>query len=159
MAPVLSVPEPIAIMSKNQLILHPTDFSAGSSAAFDVACSLARDQKAKLIVLHVAPLPVTLDEVAASRKPGYRDDLRAELHKIRPTDPRIEVAYLLAEGDPEKAILDAATENACDLIVMGTHGRTGFSRLLMGSVAEHVVRKATCRVLTAKSPIAIKGAD
>jgi nucleotide-binding universal stress UspA family protein len=146
-------------MSKNRLILHPTDFSVGSLAAFDVACSLARDQKAKLIILHVAPLPVTLDEVAATRKPGYRDDLRAELQKIRPANPQIEAVYLLAEGDPENAILNAATDHVCDLIVMGTHGRTGLGRLLMGSVAEHVVRKATCPVLTVRSPNAIKVAD
>jgi nucleotide-binding universal stress UspA family protein len=59
----------------------------------------------------------------------------------------------LQEGDPATEILRIAQECKCDLIVMGTHGRTGVARLLMGSVAEHVVRKAECPVLVVKTPL------
>jgi nucleotide-binding universal stress UspA family protein len=60
----------------------------------------------------------------------------------------------LVIGDPALEILDEAQESKVDLIVMGTHGRSGLGRLLMGSVAESVVRKAACPVLTVKAPIA-----
>jgi nucleotide-binding universal stress UspA family protein len=60
--------------------------------------------------------------------------------------------HRLVEGDAATVILQVATEIKCDLIVMGTHGRTGLSRLLMGSVAEQVVRNASCPVLTVKTP-------
>jgi nucleotide-binding universal stress UspA family protein len=79
------------------------------------------------------------------------EHLRDELCRIRPSDRETRVQHLLAEGDPATAILRAARDNHCDLIVMGTHGRTGLRRLLMGSVAEQVVRKAPCLVLTVKA--------
>jgi nucleotide-binding universal stress UspA family protein len=104
-----------------------------------------------LIVLHVARPPLTYDEIAASREEGYRDQIREELHRIRPHDPAIPVTHLLDEGDPATVIADTAGLQNCDLIVMGTHGRTGLRRLLMGSVAEQVLRKATVPVLTVKS--------
>ncbi len=59
---------------------------------------------------------------------------------------------MCVDGDPAREILRVAAENECDLIVMGTHGRTGLERVLMGSVAEAVSRKAPCPVLTAKPP-------
>jgi nucleotide-binding universal stress UspA family protein len=64
----------------------------------------------------------------------------------------------MLEGDPTREIVRLAREKECDLIVMGTHGWTGLTRLLMGSVAEHVVRKAHCPVLTVKVPFAEKEA-
>jgi nucleotide-binding universal stress UspA family protein len=80
------------------------------------------------------------------------------LEQIRPADPRLEVRHRLAEGDPAEEILRAAEEEGADLIVMGTHGRGGLSRLLMGSVAEAVMRKALCPVLTVRGPIPAEGA-
>ena len=59
---------------------------------------------------------------------------------------------MLMEGEPGEAILRTATERHCDLIVMGTHGRTGLDRIIKGSVAEHVLRRAPCPVLTVKEP-------
>jgi nucleotide-binding universal stress UspA family protein len=64
----------------------------------------------------------------------------------------------MAEGDPASAILNAARESRSDLIVMGTHGRGWVGRLLMGSVAQEVVRKSACPVLTVKTPWAAKEA-
>ena len=139
-------------MFKPQHILHPTDFSDHSRAAFDVACSIARDSGADLLVVHVVPPPVSIDEVADSRRDGYRDRLRDELHALRPADPKPGVGHLLLDGDPAEVIVETAAAQGADLVVLGTHGRTGVGRLLMGSVAEQVLRKATRPVLTVKAP-------
>jgi nucleotide-binding universal stress UspA family protein len=63
------------------------------------------------------------------------------------------IEYLLADGIPAEEIVKVASDRGCDLIVMGTHGRTGVGRLLLGSVAEEVMRKAPCPVLTLKHPL------
>jgi nucleotide-binding universal stress UspA family protein len=84
---------------------------------------------------------------------GEAEQTRARLEQVRPADPLIAVAYRLDRGDPAREILRAAAETSADLIVMGTHGRGGLSRLLMGRVAEAVMRKAECPVLTVKAPL------
>src|SRR5262249_59188485 len=91
----------------------------------------------------------------AKQPPGAR------LERRRPPDPPVPVEYLVREGDPVAEILRAARARDCDLIVMGTHGRTGLRRLLLGSVAEGVMRKAPCPVLTARpsSPEPAEQAD
>jgi nucleotide-binding universal stress UspA family protein len=140
-------------------ILHPADFSSCSGYAFQLACSLARDYGARLIVLHVLERPVlTYGGVMTAPPPpppppseDQRQSVQEQLQWIKPPDPAICVEHLLEEGDPATAILQVAQERGCDLIVMGSHGRTGLGRLLMGSVAEQVVRKASCPVLTVKT--------
>jgi nucleotide-binding universal stress UspA family protein len=127
-------------------ILHATDFSEPSNSALRLACALARDQGARLIVLHVVPTSL------AAEKRGFGDDLADELNRLAIPDQQIRAERRLEEGDPVAQILRVAGETGCDLIVMGTHGRTGLGRLLMGSVAEQVVRKALCPVLTVKMP-------
>jgi nucleotide-binding universal stress UspA family protein len=72
--------------------------------------------------------------------------------------PNVTVEHRLVEGEPVQAILDAARDSDCDLILVGTHGRSGIKHLLMGSVAEKIVRKATCPVMTVKAPRAKKTA-
>jgi nucleotide-binding universal stress UspA family protein len=139
-------------MFKNRLILCPTDFSPAAAAAFELACALARDHGAGVTVLHVADPPVSLSEVAESEKPGYRDSLRARLHALRPADSTVSVTPMLTDGDPTENILETARGLGCDLIVMGTHGRSGLGRLILGSVAEAVLRQAPCPVLTVKAP-------
>jgi nucleotide-binding universal stress UspA family protein len=140
-------------------VLHPTDFSSHSEFAAGLAGALARDYGARLVFLHVAKpppvftgegmLPVDLEEIRAegaarlNELPGPRGDVRAER--------RLEV------GDPATEILRVADELSADLIVMGTHGRTGLGRLLMGSVAEQVVRRAACPVLTVSRPGTAEG--
>jgi nucleotide-binding universal stress UspA family protein len=76
---------------------------------------------------------------------------RDRLADIRPADPAVEVEHRLEEGDPAVVIGDIADRLGCDLIVMGSHGRTGVGRLLMGSVAEHVLRQSARPVLTVKA--------
>jgi nucleotide-binding universal stress UspA family protein len=135
-------------------ILYPTDFSDRSRPAFELACSLARDHGAEVVVLHVAPLPLLMpmNGVLVPTPVDQAECARPQLEQVRPADPRVKVVHRLAEGSPADEILAAATDLPADLIVMGTHGRGGLSRVLMGSVAETVLRKAPCPVLTVKAP-------
>jgi nucleotide-binding universal stress UspA family protein len=135
-------------------ILHPTDFSDHSNHAFRLACSLARDYGARLFVLHVtSPVVVYGEGLALPPPPAPKEPLMARLDQLVAQDPKVPMQHRLAEGDAATEILRAAGQVKCDLIVMGTHGRTGLGRLLMGSVAEQVVRKAPCPVVTVKFPL------
>lgn len=140
-----------------RVILHPTDFSEQAHAAFLVACTLARDYAARIIVLHVAPNPVTLlsgmEVVPILPEEVDTSSLEARLKDLRAPHAAVTLETRLVQGDTGPTILRVAEEAGCDLIVMGTHGRTGLGRLLMGSVAEQIVRKAKCPVLTIKTPI------
>jgi nucleotide-binding universal stress UspA family protein len=144
-------------MKAVQTILHPSDFSERSEYAFRYAGLLARELGARLIVLHVLPPPpVAIHGEMISYVPpsdAYRQDLREKLTQLQVEGPGVPVDHFLEEGDPAGVILRVAHATPCDLIVMGTHGRTGLGRLLMGSVAEEVVRKAPCPVLTVKVPL------
>jgi nucleotide-binding universal stress UspA family protein len=139
-------------------ILHPTDFSAAAEEAFQLSGSLARDHGARLVVLHVhypvpaGEFPVELPE---EEMEDFKEEVWDEFHRLEAVNPQIREVRLeckLREGDPATEILRLAQEIDCDLIVMGTHGRSGLARLLMGSVAEKVLRKAHCPVLTMKAP-------
>lgn len=143
-------------------ILHPTDHSDHANYAWSVACALARDYGARIVLLHVAPLaviggpelmpsPQTIPDLTA-----LKASHEAGLLKVQPTDPNIHVDRYVIFGDPATEILQLAQDTSCDLVVMGTHGRTGLSRILMGSVAETVIRKATCPVLVVKLPLSDK---
>jgi nucleotide-binding universal stress UspA family protein len=138
-----------------QTILHPTDFSERSNSAFQLACALARDYGARLVLLHVVepPLAVSGDGLVIVPVTVNEEPIRKQLEELRPQDHSIPVEHHLAVGDAAVEILREATEAKPDLIVMGTHGRSGLGRLMMGSVAEHVVRKADCPVLTVKTPL------
>lgn len=137
-------------------ILYPTDFSAPSESAFELACALARDYGARLWIVHVAPPPAAvMGEFGALPPPPDeygRADLEEKLRRLQDRAPKIAVRCQLQRGDAATEILKAAQESGCDLIVMGTHGRTALRRLLMGSVAEQVLRRAPCPVLTVKTP-------
>jgi nucleotide-binding universal stress UspA family protein len=137
-----------------QTVLHPTDFSDCSNYAFRLACSLARDYGARLVVLHVAEPPRAVSGDGLMTFPTATDlePLRQQLQQLRSEDEKLAIEHRLAEGNVPVEILGIAKEIKCDLIVIGTHGRTGIGRLLMGSVAEQVVRKARCPVLTVKTP-------
>jgi nucleotide-binding universal stress UspA family protein len=140
-------------------ILHPTDYSESSAAAFDVACALARDFRAELVVCHVGlyPIPGAADGMVFEVPSGSEEELKGKLKTVRPKDASIRVTHRLARGDAAKEILAAAAACHADLIVMGTHGRTGLSRLLLGSVAEVVLRSASCPVVTVRSLFPSRG--
>jgi nucleotide-binding universal stress UspA family protein len=133
-------------------ILHPTDFSENSEFAFRVASSLARDYNARLILLHVISPPMVI--YAGGPVPAEMcadiDEIKEKLRQLEGHTHGVRVESQVLEGDPVNMILRAAEETHSDVIVMGTHGRTALTRLLLGSVAESVIRKAPCPVLTAK---------
>jgi universal stress protein A len=118
-------------------VLFATDFSDASRLAGETAAAFARHFGARLHLLHVVP-PVT-DPTSA---PAALRDAAAAL------EPGLSIVTTVASGRVPRQIVDYARRNAIDLIVIGTHGRTGFSHVLLGSVAEAVTRQARCRVLT-----------
>ena len=141
---------------KAKKILFPSDFSHTGDAALDMATALARDTGATLIIAHVEELATAYGagEFYYGVVEPVTDDLRRMLEEIKPTDPAVPYEHRLITGEPAPAIVRLATEEDVDMIVLGTHGRTGLSRLVMGSVAEAVVRRAKCPVLTFKQPAA-----
>lgn len=133
-------------------ILHPTDFSKPSEHAFELACALARDYGAHLVVLHVvSPPSVVFTEGAVPPDIEFLvDEARARLEQLKGPDPSFAFERRIAHGQAVESILQAIHELDADLVVLGTHGHTGLKRLLMGSVAEQVLRKSPCPVLTVK---------
>jgi nucleotide-binding universal stress UspA family protein/quercetin dioxygenase-like cupin family protein len=139
-----------------QTILHPTDFSENSRYAFQTACALARDEHATLLVLHVmmpSVSPLMQELLPDPLRSAESQESLARLPWPQPSDPQIRVEHRLAEGDPADEILRLSESLRCDLIVIGTHGRTGLRRVLTGSVAEEVLRKAVCPVLVVRTPL------
>jgi nucleotide-binding universal stress UspA family protein len=139
-------------------ILHPTDFSDPAQGSFQLACALASDMKARLIAFHVVP-PVAayVNDLIDYTSPDHELKAWERLRRLQQTAAEgygLEIDIDLSEGEPAAEILKVARDRHCDLIVMGTHGRSGLRHLLMGSIAEKVLRKAGCPVLTARSPLA-----
>jgi nucleotide-binding universal stress UspA family protein len=139
-----------------QKILVPVDFSHCGDAALKMAAALAREWDAKLLIVHVEEPALAYGggEMYYGVPEPRTADLARMLAEIRPADPAVSFEHRLITGEPAEAIVRLAEGEGVGLIVMGTHGRTGFSRLLMGSVAEAVVREAKCAVLTLKQPVA-----
>jgi nucleotide-binding universal stress UspA family protein len=107
-----------------------------------------------LIVLHVNRSTAIFapDGIAVATQVEDPIEARAKMAQLRPADSRVHVEYQLVDGEPAEHILKVAESSNADLLVLGTHGSTGLTRLLMGSVAEHVLRKAPCPVLTVRAP-------
>jgi nucleotide-binding universal stress UspA family protein len=139
-------------------ILFPTDFSQGARAAMDHAISLAKDYDARLLLLYVIQdisiaewyIPSTLsvtDLVEDMQKSAWKEmekwgsEAQASVRDIE---------KLVVRGVPFVEIIKTARDRGVDLIVIGTHGRTGIDHMLFGSTAEKVVRKAPCPVLTVR---------
>ncbi len=139
---------------KAKKVLFPTDFSTSSDAGLAQATSLARDSGATLLIVHVEEPPINYGagEMYYGVPEPDTDALRQMLDAVVPTAPDVPFEHRLAIGDPASEIVRIAEEEHVDLIVMGTHGRTGLRRLLMGSIAEAVVRRAPCPVFTFKHP-------
>ncbi len=138
-------------------ILCPIDYSEGSLAALNYALHFALKEPARLCIMHVidvrylegyTPLEVAdPDSETISR-------MKSELVKSVPEDLRekVDLEAVVAVGIPVIEIIDAVKEKAADVVVMGTHGRTGIAHVIMGSVAENVVRRSPCPVLTVRHP-------
>jgi nucleotide-binding universal stress UspA family protein len=134
-------------------ILHPTDFSEVSTNAFQLACALARDYHAPLHVLHVSTAYEAYEQerLFDRHSAQYLAQDWERLGELRCSG--IEVHRHLEEGEPAEQILRVAAALRCDFIVMGSHGRTGLNRLLLGSVSEDVMRGAACQVIIVKAPV------
>jgi nucleotide-binding universal stress UspA family protein len=138
-----------------KLILVPIDFSANAEQALDYACELAGKVGATVRLIHALSSPPSALQVALSEDilenlvKEHREALEklagARRESVRFGESTVEV------GDPRDTIVEAARTQGADLIVMGTQGRRGLSRVVMGSVAEDVVRHAPCPVLVVRA--------
>ena len=145
---------------KVRRILHPSDFSPASRAAFARAVADARAERAVLLIAHVLPTetplvgdgylsPKTYDDMERSMRAYGQKQLDKLVAKAKAAGAR--VRGLLLEGTAADAIVRAARSKHANVIVMGTHGRSGLARLFMGRVAERVVGTAPCPVLTVRA--------
>ncbi len=152
--PVLTLrgSRPLRAVEPIRVIVHPTDFSECSEAALRVACRLASEHGARLVVLHVAPPEILIEGASAVAIDAlvYRIPLEDVCERVEGRDLEHRPDHQLLRGDAAGEILRAARDVHADLIVMGTHGRTCLSRLLMGSVAEQVLRSSDGPVLTVR---------
>jgi nucleotide-binding universal stress UspA family protein len=139
-------------------ILFPTDFSEYNDSALQYATRLAAESGATLHLVHVhdtRELSTALGEASYLYSVQWQEEKDRSVQQLKrlvPPDRTIPYVHHPLTGVPESTIVDFAKDNNIDLIVMSSHGRTGLSRLLMGSVAEAVMRKADCPVLIVKQP-------
>ena len=140
-------------------ILHPSDFSAAARPAFKKAIEVAKTNGATLELLHVmTPIlpmpgdgyisPRTYDELTAAATESARKKMQGLVKAARAAG--VKAKSTIATGGPADRIVRAARTKRADLIVMGTHGRTGVSRFLLGSVASRVIATSPCPVLTVR---------
>src|SRR5262245_26546652 len=143
-------------MSLIHRILVPTDFSEHAKQAIEYAAAFSQKFEAPLDLLHVyaspvIPVPDGYVIVSATELADLRVRLSEGLDKDKARAESlgaVKVETVLAEGTAWQQIVETAKQRDCDLIAMGTHGRSGLSHLILGSTAEKVVRKAGCAVLT-----------
>jgi nucleotide-binding universal stress UspA family protein len=145
-------------------VLVPTDFSEFSKYALDYAITIARTFEAKITLIHVTPEREidSIRQISPYLEPGKLEDLlkqresedRKQLDGFIPPELKkgIAVETIHKVGIPFVEIIRTAKEKRVDLIVMASHGRSGLSHILFGSVAEKVVRKSTCPVLSIRPP-------
>jgi nucleotide-binding universal stress UspA family protein len=140
-------------------ILVPIDFTETSERALDYAVDLAKRLGANVTVMHAYELPiygfpdgalVASVDVATRISQASQEGLDAALEKRQGSG--VALRAILRDGPPAEEIATVALEQKADLVVLGTHGRRGLRRAIMGSVAEEVVRACTCPVLTVHDP-------
>lgn len=129
-------------------IIVPVDFSAPSEAAARFACDLARKLAAHVYLIHVAPTPAFVTHRAdAAAEPPRSEMAWARLARLRQQLGATQITTEVRTGAVDEAITGAVVAYGADLIVMGTHGRSGLPHLVFGSVAEQLIRAAPCPVL------------
>src|SRR5271166_1461083 len=145
-------------MAMFQTLVHPTDFDEPSKEAFRVARSLAQALGARVVAFHIVPRPaiVTQDgRVILNPHDAEPIDLWAEYRTLQADTPKVPVQYAVVVGDKSESrrLLEEKIRELGEgaLVVMGSHGRRGISRLLWGSKAEEVVRECPCPVLVVKA--------
>ncbi len=133
-------------------ILVPLDFSADAEQALDCAVGLAQQFQARLTLLHVIYLPVStevnLSVYFTEMETGAEQGI--DTYRKRVEEAGLAVDTVISRGTPFREIVETAKAKRVDLIIMGTHGRTGMQHLLLGSVAERVVRLAPCPVMVTR---------
>jgi len=141
-------------------IVVPLDFSEHAAAVLDWAAHLAQVHASRVVLFHAYHLPVEFQQLeGAYLPPDFWANVKAEAeaslerHAADLRNRGIEVEPVVAEGYAATAIIDEVEKQNADLIVLGTHGLSGLKHLLLGSIAERVVQKAPCPVLTVKTPI------
>jgi nucleotide-binding universal stress UspA family protein len=139
-------------------ILVPVDFSSHAKAVLEWAAHLAEEHGSRVLLLHVYHLPVEFQQLEGAYLPAdFWANVKSEaeqqlaVHAEELRGRGLAVEALVREGYPATVIVDEAAAQGADLIVIGTHGHTGLKHLLLGSIAERVVQKAPCPVLTVKS--------
>ncbi|TMA96218.1 MAG: universal stress protein [Deltaproteobacteria bacterium] len=146
-------------MARIRRILHATDFSKASARALNEAIKLAKQNRAEILIVHIIePTPyVAGDELGSAEiytklEDMAKRDAEASMSKLlrRLKKSNIKARGLLLMGSPHDQIVKAAKSKKVDMIVIGTHGRTGLSKLFMGSVAGKVIALATCPVVTVR---------
>jgi nucleotide-binding universal stress UspA family protein len=143
-------------------VLVPIDFSSYAEHALDYAIALAQKLQARVTLLHVIQPLVAGADMGAWPSPTFVAELEAAItsdmegYLARVTAAGLAGEIAVVHGAPSQEILDTARKHQVDLIVMGTHGRTGLPHVLLGSVTERVVRSAPCPVLVARhsTPVA-----
>lgn len=145
-------------MSSPQHFLVPIDFSPSADAALDYALALGQKLQARLTLLHVMHImPLGASDMGAALPASYLEEVEADIRRSlegygqRVLAVGLEADILTIHGIPHEEILATARAQQVDLIIMGTHGRTGLGHLFLGSVAEKVVRMAPCPVLVVRS--------
>src|SRR5262245_27121633 len=138
-------------------ILVPTDFSAHADEAFRAALRLAKASGASVVAFHVAAAPAVVTAEgpsSANLRDGKGKDLWGGLLALQAQDPQVRVEHevIVADRPTVAHILDLLEKRGCDLIVMGTHGRSWLKQRLVGSVTEEVIRRARCPVMVVKAP-------
>lgn len=140
-------------------ILVPIDFSEHARPVLDWACELAKEHGSKVVLLHAYHLPVEFQQLeGAYLPPEFWTNVKTEAQQTideyatQVSKLGIEVEALVREGYPATVIEEEAERLPADLIVLGTHGLSGLKHLLLGSIAERVVQRAPCPVLTVKLP-------
>ena len=126
-------------------ILVPTDFSPGSDYALTAATGLARRFQARLTLMHAAHAPDELEMFRRMVESAWEREMEARRKRVE--EEGVPVDTIMTRGPAAQTIVETARGTGVDLIVMGTRGRTGLQHLLIGSVAERVIRLAPCPVM------------
>jgi len=146
-------------MARIRKVMMASDFSSASRAAFARAVRLAKGKRASLVVMHAVTLPPptlggeyippqTWDRIEAATRASAKKQIRTLVTKAKRAGVR--ATGLIVAGSPYEVIVRAARSKRADVLVLGTHGRTGLPRFLLGSVAGRVLASAPCPVLTVR---------
>jgi nucleotide-binding universal stress UspA family protein len=142
-------------MLQPKKIIAAIDFSESSLLAMETALGLVPDRGGVLYLLHVLEVPRGIDPIGVLQPSIEELDAEAleRLQELVPDNPDkdVQIERLVVQGSPAKTIAGQAREHSADMIVVGTHGRSGLARMLLGSTAEALLRQAPCQVLVVKA--------